>query len=67
MRWLGKAPVVYIYDRQTILGDMRAAGFVDIVEQDVGAEGTVAFIVAKKPAGTLEQQPGGRAATGFGG
>jgi hypothetical protein len=50
MRWFGKAPVVHTYNRQTILGEMRDAGFVDVVEQDVGSDKLVAFIVAKKPA-----------------
>ena len=39
MRWFGKAPVVHIYDRETILREMREAGFVDIEERDVGADG----------------------------
>jgi arsenite methyltransferase len=50
MRWFGKAPVVHIYDRETILREMHEAGFVDVVERDVGADKLVAFIVAKKPA-----------------
>jgi arsenite methyltransferase len=50
MRWFGKAPFVYIYDRATIVRELREAGFVAIEEKDVGAEKTVAFIVAKKPA-----------------
>jgi arsenite methyltransferase len=49
MRWLGKAPVVYRYDRDTIMREMREAGFADVEEKDVGAGGMVAFIVAKKP------------------
>lgn len=50
MRWFGKAPVVHIYDRATVLREMSEVGFVEVVERDVGAEKTVAFIVAKKPA-----------------
>jgi arsenite methyltransferase len=50
MRWFGKAPVVHIYSRETILGELRDAGFVDVTERDVGASKLVAFIVAKKPA-----------------
>jgi arsenite methyltransferase len=49
MRWFGKAPCVQIYDRETILGELRDAGFVQPEEKDVGAEKTVAFIVAKRP------------------
>jgi arsenite methyltransferase len=50
MRWFGKAPVVHIHSRETILGELRDAGFVDVTERDVGASKLVAFIVAKKPA-----------------
>ncbi|AKF09590.1 class I SAM-dependent methyltransferase [Sandaracinus amylolyticus] len=49
MRWLGKAPAVRIYDRATIVREMKDAGFVDVEEKDVGAERTVAFFVARKP------------------
>ena len=49
MRWFGKAPVVHIYDRETILRELGEAGFVEVVEQDVGADKQVAFIVARKP------------------
>lgn len=49
MRWLGKAPSVSIYNRDTILRELRDAGFAEIEERDVGAERTVAFVVAKKP------------------
>ena len=49
MRWFGKAPRVHVYDRATILRQMREAGFVAIEEKDVGAHGMVAFLVAHKP------------------
>jgi arsenite methyltransferase len=49
MRWLGKAPRVSCYDRKTIVGEIAGAGFVDVVEHDVGADGLVAFVVARKP------------------
>jgi ubiquinone/menaquinone biosynthesis C-methylase UbiE len=49
MRWLGKAPRVYCYSRKTILREIARAGFVDAEEHDVGAERTVAFVVARKP------------------
>ena len=49
MRWLGKAPRVYCYDRKTIMREIAGAGFVDVVEHDVGADGHVAFLVARKP------------------
>lgn len=50
LRWLGKAPSVHIYSRETLFRELREAGFVDVTERDVGAEKTVAFVVAKKPA-----------------
>ena len=50
MHWFGKAPVVYVYDRETILRELHEAGFVDIEEKDVGASPMVAFVVATKPA-----------------
>jgi len=50
MRWFGRAPFVHLYDRGTITREMREAGFVDVEEKDVGAAGTIAFFVAKKPA-----------------
>jgi arsenite methyltransferase len=49
LRWFGKAPVVHLYDRETIHREMREAGFVEIEEKEVGGGQTVAFIVAKKP------------------
>lgn len=49
MRWFGKAPRIYNYDRATLLRELREVGFVEIAERDVGAESTVAFVVAKKP------------------
>ena len=49
MRWFGKAPRIYTYDRATLLRELREVGFVEITERDVGAESTVAFVVAKKP------------------
>jgi ubiquinone/menaquinone biosynthesis C-methylase UbiE len=50
MRWFGKAPVVHVYSRETMFRELREIGFVDVTERDVGAEKTVAFVVAKKPA-----------------
>jgi ubiquinone/menaquinone biosynthesis C-methylase UbiE len=49
MRWFGKAPVVHSYARATIMREMREVGFADVEEKAVGAVGTVAFIVARKP------------------
>jgi arsenite methyltransferase len=50
MRWLGKAPRVHCYDRKTIRGELAGAGFVDVVEHDVSADGLLAFLVARRPA-----------------
>jgi ubiquinone/menaquinone biosynthesis C-methylase UbiE len=50
MRWFGKAPNVYLYDRETIFRELREAGFVEVEEREVGAGRTVAFVVAKRPA-----------------
>lgn len=49
MRWFGKAPMVHLYDRDTMLREFRAAGFVDIQVHDVGADAKVAFVTARKP------------------
>lgn len=49
LRWLGKAPFVHLYDRDTIARELREAGFVNVEEQDVGADRMVAFIVARRP------------------
>jgi hypothetical protein len=50
MRWFGRAPYVYQYDRKTILTEIREAGFVGVEEKDVGGPSMIAFVVAKKPA-----------------
>lgn len=49
LRKLGKAPRVQIFDQTTLEGEIKAAGFVDVNDHDVGAKDTTAFIVAKKP------------------
>ena len=51
MRWLGKAPPVKIFKTDTLVADMRRAGFVDIERPDVGASKIVGFVVATKPRG----------------
>lgn len=49
MRWVGKAPNVYIL-RQSDLGEeMRGVGFEAVTAKEVGASKTTAFIVARKP------------------
>lgn len=50
MRWLGKAPKrVDVLATQTLVGDIQAAGFVDVECPDVGADPIVCFTVARKP------------------
>lgn len=49
MRWFGKAPLVFIYKRATILREFRECGFSQIEDRDVGASTTIAFLLAKKP------------------
>lgn len=49
MRWLGKAPRVSML-RKTMLADaLVRAGFVGVTQPDVGADSSIAFIVAEKP------------------
>jgi arsenite methyltransferase len=48
MRWLGKAPMVKSFSKQTLEDEIRRAGFVEIEHPDVGAEATIAFTVATK-------------------
>jgi arsenite methyltransferase len=50
MRWLGKAPTAKVIDKRTLVEEIRAAGFSDVAEPDVGAEPIVAFLVAARPA-----------------
>jgi ubiquinone/menaquinone biosynthesis C-methylase UbiE len=49
MRFFGKAPMVEIFSKETLVDEIREAGFVDISEPDVGADSTIAFVVATKP------------------
>lgn len=50
MRWLGKAPMVKIVSRTTLVEEIERAGFVDVAAPDVGGtEKIVTFLVAKKP------------------
>lgn len=49
MRLFGKAPMVKLFTAKALLADMRAAGFVDVELTDVGAESTIAFVVATNP------------------
>jgi len=50
MRWLGKAPPVWILREADLVEEMKAAGFVDVQVRDVGAESIVSFITARKAA-----------------
>lgn len=49
MRWLGKAPLVKVVSKATIAAEIEQAGFVDLVQPDVGAKPIIGFMVAKKP------------------
>ena len=49
MRLVGKAPMVKIFDKDTLEDEIRQSGFVEISQPDVGAKSDIAFIVAKKP------------------
>jgi hypothetical protein len=50
MRWLGKAPRVNSLLKRGLEDELLSAGFVGLAQPDVGAESTIAFIVAEKPA-----------------
>ncbi len=49
MRWFGKAPMVYLYDRDTILRELCEVGFSNITVHEVGADPKVVFVTATKP------------------
>ncbi|MEZ4324245.1 MAG: class I SAM-dependent methyltransferase [Polyangiales bacterium] len=50
MRWLGKAPWVGQLSKEQLRELVTGAGFVDVTEPDVGADGMIGFLVARKPA-----------------
>ncbi|GAB4526093.1 MAG: hypothetical protein Tsb0020_43980 [Haliangiales bacterium] len=49
MRALGKAPRVSIMTKAQLISEFESAGFVDIVQPEVGAKATIAFMAATKP------------------
>jgi ubiquinone/menaquinone biosynthesis C-methylase UbiE len=49
MRWAGKAPRVEVLRHEVLLAAIRDAGFVDVDTPDVGADATIAFVVARRP------------------
>jgi hypothetical protein len=49
MRFIGKAPMVKIFDKRTLEEEIRESGFVEVSQRDVGAKSEIAFIVARKP------------------
>ncbi|TPV94079.1 MAG: class I SAM-dependent methyltransferase [Myxococcales bacterium FL481] len=49
MRWFGKAPHVWRFNREELLREFADAGFVDARTADVGAKATTAFVIARKP------------------
>jgi arsenite methyltransferase len=48
MRWLGKAPRVHTLRKRVLEDEMRRAGFAGLEQPEVGADSTIAFIVAEK-------------------
>lgn len=49
LHWLGKAPRVHTLRKHVLEDELRAVGFTDLAQPDVGAKSTIAFIVAEKP------------------
>ena len=49
MRWLGKAPRVHTLRKRVLVDEMRRAGFAALDQPEVGADPTIAFVVAEKP------------------
>jgi arsenite methyltransferase len=48
MRWVGKAPAVTLLTRDDLVGALTAAGFVDVVEPDVGDTRPGVFLSARR-------------------
>lgn len=46
MRWLGKAPMVKLISIEGLEAELKAAGFIDVAQPEVGANPTTAFFVA---------------------
>ena len=61
LRWFGKAPMIYLYDRDTILRELGEVGVSDITVHDVGADSKVAFVTATKPREPNKKLPKARA------
>jgi len=49
MRWLEKAPPVYIFELEKLEAEIRDAGFEGLETPDVGTTATTGFVVANKP------------------
>lgn len=49
MRWLGRAPRVWMLTKAGLADEVRAAGFVSVEEPEIGAASTLSFLVARKP------------------
>jgi len=49
LKWIGKAPMVKVVGKDTIVAEIEAAGFVDVQQVDVGAGPNTLFTVARKP------------------
>lgn len=50
MRWFGKAPRVFIFDRAEVVAEFQHAGLVEIEQPEVGAKKTTHFALASKAA-----------------
>jgi arsenite methyltransferase len=54
LRWLGKAPPVQIFRVEQLLDEIRASGFEQLAQPEVGAGKTTGFVVAHKPRAHVE-------------
>jgi hypothetical protein len=57
---LGKAPPVAIFSKRELVEDIARAGFVELVQPDVGAKADIAFVVARKPRAAADARVHGR-------
>ncbi len=50
MRWIGKAPRVWVLTKDELAAEIGRAGFVDLQAPDVGANADIGIWVARRPA-----------------
>lgn len=48
LRALGKAPRVQVFSKHALAAELRAVGFVEVTQPDVGATKNIAFVIASK-------------------